>query len=197
MGCGLIEHTSDQFRINDETVRDTQHQPAISYQERANNDITHKILLPAPEPQSTSVSVPEELFEAIKMNEIEIVQRLGAKFARRFVGGKTPLMAARTDCQAALLLGGLGLQTRQGRTALMIHASCGCLGICQLCLPEARMVDDDGRTALMHASKHGHAEVVHLLASYEGEIRDDKGRGFRDVWAGDSAQIGECGKQIP
>lgn len=89
--------------------------------------------------------------------------------------GITPLMVAassgRADLVETFIAEYLGKRNSQGLTALMIAARRGHLDCVKLLVPEAKKVDIDGYTALMHAVMANAMSVVDYLADYEGGIR--------------------------
>lgn len=89
--------------------------------------------------------------------------------------GATPLMIAASIGRADMIedLTGeyLGKRNSQGLTALMIAARRGHMDCVKLLISEAKKVDMDGYTALMHAVMANTMDVADYLASYEGGIR--------------------------
>lgn len=89
--------------------------------------------------------------------------------------GITPLMIAAAngsiDMVESLLTEHLGKRTSQGLTALMIAARRGHINCVKLLILEAKKIDTDGYTALMHAVVANTMNVVDYLVNYEGGIR--------------------------
>lgn len=89
--------------------------------------------------------------------------------------GVTPLMTAasigRVGMVDGILTEHLGKRTSQGLTALMIAARKGHIDCVKSLVSEAKKVDLDGYTALMHAVIANTMNVVDYLVDYEGGIR--------------------------
>ncbi|TNJ26522.1 Ankyrin repeat protein 1 [Giardia muris] len=121
-----------------------------------------------------------ELDYAIDTSHSNLARLLFDDTANAPLRNLTPMMIAAAQGNLSELLvhkkADLRQQTDQGLTALMLAAIFGHAKCAGELLEEATMQDANGRTALMFAAQHMHADIITMLADTELGFRDQYGR---------------------
>lgn len=124
--------------------------------------------------------VQHELDYAIDTSHSNLARLLFDDTANTPLRNLTALMIAAAQGNLSELLAhkkaDLRQQTDQGLTALMLAAIFGHAKCAGELLEEAGMQDSNGRTALMFAAAHMHADIITILADTELGFQDQYGR---------------------